>query len=433
MKDAILVTVFLQQAVIFQQYFLRRSKMKSIKTSISSRLAALLAGAALFGLISQNALAAAVGTAVGTSISNSATMNYTVGGVGQTPITTTSASFVVDEKVNLTVGGGVTTNVVNGATAQATAFTVTNNSNSPLDFNLAANAIAGTFTPTACVARVESGANAGYLAAEDTATFIDELPSGSSATVYAVCDIPAGATNTQTGLAGITATARGDFTGVNGTYAATVGVGAAITFTPLANADTPGTVDIVFADIAGSEAGDAARDAKHSARNTYSIVTAALTVSKTALLLCDPSNGVTNPKNIPGAMTQWSIAVTNTGAADATLTTVTDTLAAALAHDPGTVAAGLSAPTNAATCVAGSGNQGFEVTASANRAIGTCANTQAFCYFTTNTADGLDIAGQAITATFSTILPVDAGTGHATAGLLKPAETVTVIFNTTVQ
>jgi len=107
-----------------------------------------LSGAALFGLVSQGALAA--GTTAGTSISNSASLGYSVGGVGQTAITATSAAFLVDEKVNLTVAGGVTTNVVPGSTAQATAFTVTNNSNSPLDFTLAVtSAIAGdNFDPT---------------------------------------------------------------------------------------------------------------------------------------------------------------------------------------------------------------------------------------------------------------------------------------------
>ena len=129
--------------------------MKSIKTSISTRLTALLVGAALFGLVSQRALAA--GTTAGTSISNSAALSYSVGAVAQTPINTTSAAFLVDEKVNLTVAGGVTTNVVPGSTAQATAFTVTNNSNSPLDFTLAVtSAIAGdNFDPTACSAFVD--------------------------------------------------------------------------------------------------------------------------------------------------------------------------------------------------------------------------------------------------------------------------------------
>ncbi len=400
-------------------------------------LTALLAAGLIFGAV-QNA--AAAGTTAGTSISNSATLAYDVGAVAQTPITTTSTSFLVDEKVNLTVAGGVTTNVVPGATAQVSTFTVTNNANSPLDFNLAVNQVAAgdQFDATSCSAFVESGATAGYQSAQDTAIFIDELAADATKNVYVVCSIPASQVNADIALVGLKATARGNFTGVNGVYVASIGTaGAAITQT--AGADTVGAVDIVFADIAGSETGfsanyDDARDAQHSARNTYAVVTATLAVSKTATLLCDPSNGVTFPKNIPGAITQWSIAVSNTGSADATLSTITDTLAASLAHD-----ANLVVPTNAANCDSATGtpasaaNRGFKVTSSVSRNMGGSAGGAAATtsYFTTNTADGLDIAGQAITATYSTMLPTDAG--HATAGLLKNGETVTVIFNTTVQ
>lgn len=401
---------------------------QSIRSSPSHAGLAMLAAGLLLAM-AQNA--AAAGTAAGTTISNSATLGYSVGGVAQTGITSSAATFVVDEKVNLTVAGGTTTNVVPGATGQVTSFTVTNNANSPLDFALASNQVAAgdQFDATACASYVESGGVAGYDAT-DTATFIDELAADATATVYVVCSIPATVVNTNTALVGLTATALGDFTGTNGAYAATPGTaGAAITAT--AGADTAGAVDIVFADIAGTEAGDAARDAKHSARDTYTVVTAALTVSKTATLLCDPFNGVTNPKNIPGAITQWSIAIQNNGAAAATLTTVTDTLSATLQHD-----ANLVVPADAATCSSAAGtpasgaNKGFKVTASAARTIGASLNATT-AYFTSNTADGLDIAGQAITATFASILPVDGG--HATAGLLNAGETVTVIFNTTVQ
>lgn len=406
--------------------------MKSIKTSISSRLVALLAGAALFGLISQSALAAPVGTPVGTTISNTATLGYTVSGFAQPNVVSTPATFVVDEKINLTVGGGVTTLVPANSTAQATAFTVTNNSNSPLDFSLAVTtAIAGdNFDPSACTAFVESGVTAGYQAAQDTATYIDELPSGGIATVYAVCTIPVG-TNAQTGLVGMTATARGTFNAAG--YIATAA--SLNVTTPVETTATGATVGIVLADPLGTEAGDIARDAKHSARNTYSIFTAALTVSKTAVLLCDPYNGVASMKNIPGAMTQWTITVSNgAGGSAATLTTIADAVSATLAMDPGQVA-GLTAPTNAATCVAGPGPLGFKVTVPVARILGgSAAGTNTTSYFTTtSTVDGVDFVSPNITATFANILPVDVGTGHATAGLLNAGESVTLIFNTIVQ
>lgn len=398
------------------------------------RLVALLAGAALLGLATQNTLAA--GTAAATSISNAATLAYTVSGVPQTNIVGTSAAFLVDEKINLTVAGGATTNVVPSATSQVLTFTVTNNSNSALDFNLASNQVAAgdNFDATACSQFVESGATGGYQLGEDTATFIDELAIDASKTVYVVCNIPAGVVNGNTALVGLTATARGDFTGADNRYAATVGtVGGAITQTAGANT---ANVDIVFADIAGSEAGDASRDAKHSDRDTYSVVTSALSVTKTAILKCDPINGTTDPKNIPGSITQWTITVSNgAGGSDAILTTITDTVSATLAHDTNliTMAGACNSATGTPESAAG---KGFKVTSNApGRKMGGSAGgaTAMESFFTTaNDADGVELNGAVITATFANILPADAP-DHTSAGLLKANETVTIIFNTTVQ
>ncbi len=392
------------------------------------KLAARLIAAALLGLAAHSALAA--GTSSGTSIINTATLAYSVAGVAQTGIAATSPTFLVDEKVNLTVTGGATTNVVPGQLATVTAFSVTNFANSPLDFSLAATpAIVGdNFDPTACNVFVESGATVGYQAGVDIATFVDELTADLSKVVYVVCNIPITVTNTNTALVGLTATAQGTFTGANGSYAATAGAaGAAITAT--AAADTPATVDIVFADIAGTE--DGARDAKHSAHDTYLVATGVLAVTKTVALLCDPFNGILVPKNIPGAITRWSVSIANTGSAAVTLTTISDTLTAlVLAHD-----ANLVVPSTAANCVSATGipeslaGRGFKVTASAARTIGATLATTVGYFTTLVDADGVDIAGQAITATFAAILPIDGA--HLTAGLLNVGETVTIVFNAT--
>ncbi|RKX33849.1 MAG: hypothetical protein DRP71_08990, partial [Verrucomicrobia bacterium] len=59
----------------------------------------LMAGALVFGL-STVALAQ---TPSGTSIDNTATLDYFVGGTQQAQVTSNTASFVVDNKVDLTV------------------------------------------------------------------------------------------------------------------------------------------------------------------------------------------------------------------------------------------------------------------------------------------------------------------------------------------
>ncbi len=393
-----------------------------------ARLAALLAAGLAIGA-AQNVMAA--GTASGTSISNTATLSYAVGGVPQTDIPTTSASFVVDNKVNLTVaevGGSLTTSgVVPGATGVVTTFSVTNNGNTVQDYALSVNnAIASgqtlfgstdNFDVTACSAFVESGANVGYQSGEDTATFIDELGDDDTATVHVVCSVPNTRVNNDVSLVSLTATTHtGGAAGLGALTAQDSGV------------DDPAVVQVVFADVAGSD--DAARNGAHSARDGYLVTSAIIAVSKTYTLLCDPFNGVTNPKNIPGAMVRWTIQVSNTGATSATLSTITDTLNAATAHD-----ANLVAPTNAATCSSATGTpeslagRGFQIEYSnAARALG---GTGGYMTGSAN-ADGATIAGQAVTIDFAAALPVDAGDGYA-AGELKAGETATVTFNVTVQ
>lgn len=421
--------------------------MKTHNTTSPPRLIALLAGAVMLGLVSQTALAA--GTASGTTISNLAKLSYSVGGTAQQEICSSSTgnstgnggtsgttctdgvngagntSFVVDNKVNLTVAKVADANVIPGTTKQALAFTVTNNGNTSQRYALSVVNGAETFTTNIAGTSIYLDVNAnnawdgGDTLYVDASTFGNVAANG-SLKILIVADIPAPQTNGQTAVFNL--------------LAQTVDSGTTNVTTETAGANTAG-VDVVFADIAGSAGAgtDDARDGKHSVSATYTIATSAITVTKTVSVLCDPYNIDTNPKNIPGAITKWTIKVANgAGGSDATLTTVVDTLVATLVHDANLI-------TGAGTCTSAGGtpesaaNKGFRVNTNANRAIGTCANTQAFCYFTTNTADGLDIAGQVITATFATILPVDAGTGHGSEGLLKANEWVEVIFNTTVQ
>ena len=396
---------------------LTRSKPKNIG------LAALLAVGMMFSL-AQNAKAA--GTASNTTISNSATLAYSVSGVSQTSITSAAATFVVDNKVNLTVAKVADAPaIVPGSTKQALAYTVTNNGNTSQRYALSYTEASGaTITSMSSVAiYLDVNANNAWDVGDtlylDAGTFGNVLADG-SLKILIVADTPAGATNTQTAVFNLVAT--------------TVDAGTTTVTTTTAGADTAG-VDVVLADIAGSAAGDGARDGKHSVSATYTVSASSLSVSKSVVLVCDPYNGVTvnNPKNIPGSITKWTILVSNgAGAADATLTTISDALASSLTHD-----SHLSVPTNAATCVSAAGTaeslsgKGFKVTTSGARNIGGVA-TQTIGFFTSaNDADGVELNAGTITATFSAILPLDGS--HASAGLLKASETVSIIFNTTTQ
>jgi hypothetical protein len=384
------------------------------------------------------ATAQAAGTPSGTTISNTATMNYTVGGVAQAAIGSsptgntsgagTATTFVVDKKINLTVTANDATFVATspGATAAVTTFTVTNTGNDPQDFSLSSIQEAGgvtlfggtdNFNATSCSQFVESGATAGYQAAQDTGTVIANLASGSSSTVYVVCSIPSAQANADVAVVALLATAK--VAGSNGATALTQTTGA----------NTAG-IDTVFADDAGTD--DAARDAAFSARDAYKVTTSTLTVTKTAAPLCDAFNSTTNPKEIPGSIVRYTITVSNAAGAGASaiLTTMTDSPSANVTVDPNFVtgaggATGCSSSTGTPSKASGAG---FQVQSSAaGRALGGSGATG---YFTTaNDGDGADLNAGTITINFALALP--AGGSYA-AGELKAGETATVLYNITV-
>ena len=377
-------------------------------------------------IMPQAALAA--GTASDTDITNQATVSFDVGGSSQTPISSNTTTFKVDNKIDLVVAevSSGYTDVNPNTTNQVLTFTVQNDGNTTQDFALSAAAgvdpFGGTDNFDASNVRVfvESGATAGYQAGEDTATYIDELAAyvnpGDEVTVYVVADIPIGQSSGDIAADTLTATARAG--GGAGS------LGAALIET--AGADTPGAVDIVFADDTGDT--DSARDASYSDTDAYRVLSAQLTIAKTSTLIRDPFNLDTNPKHIPGAYIQYVVTISNAGAAtaSATLTTITDTLDNNTAIDPDLIVAATGNPESAA-------GSGFKVDL-----VGTTRASQGTPqYFTTiSSVDGVDHDGSAtggtVTATMATVLPVEAGPGYA-AGELKPGESVTLTFNVIIQ
>lgn len=306
-----------------------------------------LLGVVLLGSL-QTAMAA--GTVAGTTISNAATVNYLVGGVSQPAIVSNTVDFVVDRKINLTAAtlDVAAVPVAPGSSGNVLKFTVTNNGNGTQDFQLGGIAVttgaAAKFgglldavDATSVAAYADSNANGTYEAGLDTVTYIDELAPDASKTVFLVATFPTGQANGSISSYHLLAEAR-----VGGAAAA---LGAVLTET--AGADTPGSVDIVFADGQGSAtASDASRDAKHSSQSDYVINGANLSIAKTSTVISDPFNAGVNPKAIPGAVVEYTITVTNAaGGASATGITVSDSLnaeivATRLAFNANTYAAG---------------------------------------------------------------------------------------------
>ena len=433
----------------------RKTKMKNFK------LKRLLGLAFIGGLAALNASTALA--AAGDPILNRATLNFNVGAsafllesspAGKSTTGATNGadtSFVEDRLINFTVAETslATQTVTAGELAQVQTFTVTNNGNAPQDFLLTAlerangtadpfGGVVDSFAPTNVQVFVET-VNAGYVAADDTNIFIDELGAGLSATVYIVADIPAVADGSLAVMTLVAQVAAGGGVAAQGaaitnddnghispagTYsngATSVVAGAASTI-----ADDPATMQTVFGDAAGdlnsTAAAGAASNGQHADSDSYTVQAAALSLQKTAAILWDPVNGNVSPKAITGAYTTYTIVITNTGTASGDLTTLGDTLSASLALDPDFVTnAGPGNPTNAA-------GASFDVA----HGGGSTRADPVSCTAGAD-ADGCDAglaAGGAISIDFTVLMPVE---GAYTAGELKPGETVTIVFNTIVQ
>jgi len=286
-------------------------------------MAALLAFAAL--ALAVPFAAQAAGTASGTQIGNTATAIYSVSGVTQPLVSSgPSATFTVDNKVNLTVvANTANVSVVPGSTDRVLVFTVTNNGNTPQAYGLNIVSRATDSFNMSNVRIYRDNDNSGTVNVGDTLyadpTTFTNLASDATWTILVVADTPAPLANGSIAAQDLVAT----------TYDA-----GGLLVTAQTTTATAG-VDVVFADIAGSDSGDIARDGKHSAVGTFTVSAAAITVTKNAVIYSDPFNGTTNPKAIPGAVITYTVTVTNAaGGSQATNVTITDIMPANVTFKP---------------------------------------------------------------------------------------------------
>lgn len=315
-----------------------------VKRTIAILLAG-VAGAALNGGTAFAQTPAAQQTAAGTQIENTASVTYSVNGTSQS-IQSTTASFVVDKKVNFTVVTAQTgPTIVNlGEQNVVTTFRVTNLTNDVQDFlldpdqqNLSLGLFPGSdnFDVTGLRAYVDSDGNGRYDAGVDTQTYIDELAPDASATVFVVGNVPnlAGATYAYDSLHVIAAA---------GGQANSQGAVLVATDLNLAGADN--IVDIVFADddSDGALLGDLARNGQGRAYSGWHVAVnnVALSVTKSARVLSDGLGSI-NPKAVPGATVEYCLLVRN-----ATLTTaasavaLTDVIPTHTTYVPGSISIG---------------------------------------------------------------------------------------------
>lgn len=349
----------------------------------TTKIAALFAAFATGGL----APAYAAGTAAGTTISNKATVNYSVGGVAQSPVESSptgnnaagtgagsSTNFVVDRRLALTVAeqdAAMTVNVSPGQTATVLKFTVSNAGNDTQDVLLQAiqraNGTTGggsgtdNFTSNNTKVFIDSNNNGVYDSATDTTLFIDELAPDASKTVFVVSDIPLTqidgdaakislvAQEASGGAAGTQGLVINNDTNGHTSPAMVAGNGSTVTLLGIATttADSATTVQNVFADlttsgVSSSGTTDVVSNGQASDTGTLMVVSAKLTVTKTSKVVSDPINNTSSPKAIPGAVIEYCIILQNTGTQAASPVSINDSIPANTTYVPNSIKGGVT-------------------------------------------------------------------------------------------
>lgn len=275
-------------------------------------------------------LAHAGGTDAGVAISNTASVNYTVGGVAQSQVNSPAAQFVVDRMIDLNVieTNTAPTSTTPGATAVVTTYKLTNTGNGSQGYQFTAANTGGTlfsnadaFDVSNLLVRVSSAACVPATTttpayAGETATTVPTLAKDACAYVFILADSPLAAANAQAANVRLTAISR-----EAGTLADLDAAAAAA----LLVADDPNTVQIVYADSATG--GQTARDGRAFADDQYYIVGPQLAATKVAAVQTDALQ-TSNPKPIPGATVQYTITLTNSGAAAADAVVIGDAIPA---------------------------------------------------------------------------------------------------------
>jgi hypothetical protein len=266
------------------------------------------------GSIGLSGTALAQSTAAGVPITNTATVNYSVLTIAQTPISA-AATFVVDAVIKVTVAPVVSAvTFTPGQPNVGKAFTVTNSGNKTSNYAFTpapTNVTSGDqFDISNINVRVDANGNGVYDPGTDNATTITGLAAGSSATVLVVGDIPGSAANTNTAIVQLDVTA--------------IDPGTSAEWANDTNPDAAMTEQIVVSNDTAN------------AQNTFVVASASLSVAKLSRVIWDPVNLFSSPKAIPLAIMEYEITVTNgVGAQSATVTSISDPVPAITAFKAG--------------------------------------------------------------------------------------------------
>ncbi len=279
-------------------------------------------------LSSFSTFAFAAGTTAGTDVTNTATLSFGDDIDNTTDVQSNAEVFKVDKKIDLTV---TTVDVAAiqtkpGATGVVLTYKVTNTGNSIQDYSLSTltssttafdDSVSDNFDATNVLIYVDSDNNGAFDETDTQVDYIDELGIDSEKFVFVLADIPT--ENIANGNAAVyDLQAQVAESGAEGTK------GADITADSRDEVDNKLTVQIVFADGAGTA--DGQYDGKFSNADAYKIVIADMAIVKDSVVIDDPVNGETNPKRIPGATIRYCFSVENSGSATASVAKIGDDL-----------------------------------------------------------------------------------------------------------
>lgn len=276
------------------------------------------------GLCSVSLPAFAIGTDAGAGIQNTATVNFNIGGIAQTPVDSNTVVTIVDELLDVVVvddnGGSV--GVSSPDTGVILQFTVTNNGNGSETYRLIAdeNIAEGGFDPVLDQLYLETNGLPGLQIGADTAyvpgTSDPVLAEDQSQVIYVVSDIPPGSGQGDDGDVQLRA------------VASTIITQAGVDNPDDAGWPSPGTSYAGQGDGGGQAVVGSSNDISNllmRSTGRYEVADAVVTITKSATSVTDPFGGSTV---VPGSIITYELQVAVGGTGDAEDLIIRDVLPA---------------------------------------------------------------------------------------------------------
>ncbi|MBL4797182.1 MAG: DUF11 domain-containing protein [Oleispira sp.] len=290
---------------------------------------------------------AEIETAYNLDIVNKASLTYKIGTTDQLGIeVNVENTFKVDRKVIFTLLPPSTVPTAPIKTQQGTAYTLVNNSNAPIRFNLEAlneneltevtiggqviDSTSTSINPTYTYYKQDSASTSfdPNKSTQLTGNYIEltagdfDNDSGTDQAIIYVVATPAIGENDDIFVHTLTVTAaetEASATAVNKANEDKIG------FTPVAFGETISAIDESWISneiqTVFNEKG-----AERSGVGAFKVTSAKLKIEKSVIIFWDPINKLDNPKAIPGAIVEYTLTVTNSGTEIASDVIITDTL-----------------------------------------------------------------------------------------------------------